>query len=206
MSTDSAGGADRAVQLVNAALRLIDEDGLDALTMRRLASSLGLQLPAIYRVFHSKQAILDHAAEAVLGRVKLSSELRASWQDETRALAHSLRDAILSQRDGARIVGGRYTAHQNTLALADRLVESMNRAGFTGNRALWATSTLFCYVLGETLEQQGSSTNAVEALEAIDTRHQYPYLFGTPTDQLVNFDERFDFGIDTLVRGLDTEV
>ncbi|CAM3103921.1 TetR/AcrR family transcriptional regulator C-terminal domain-containing protein [Saccharomonospora xinjiangensis] len=194
----------RADQIVDAALQLINDEGLEALTMRRLATDLGLQLPAIYRVFASKQAILDRIADVVLGRALQSDVDRSSWVAETIGLAHGLRRAVLNQRDGARIVGGSYSARRHTLAFADRLIGVMQSAGFSGRSALWATTTVFCYVLGESLEQQGSSAEAAESLRELVNRHTYPHLFATPTDQLVNFDERFEFGLHVIVEGLKT--
>ena len=202
MSTDAGNIPSRADRIVCSALELIDNEGLDALTMRQLASSLKLQLPAIYRVFANKQAILDQVAETVLKRALPDDLDTSTWGNEAMALAISLRHAILSQRDGARIVGGRYTAHKNTLAFADRLVGVMERAGFEGELALWATTTVFCYVLGETLEQQGASAGAVESLGELVEQHVYPHLFATPTDQLVNFDDRFEFGLKIIIGGL----
>lgn len=187
---------------MRSATALIDADGLEALTMRRLASDLGLKLPAIYRVFANKQAILDRVAEAVLTQALPPPGPSTTWQQEVKDLARCLRRAILEQRDGARIVGGSYAAHRNSLALADRIIAALMQGGFAGRPALWATTTVFCYVLGETIEQQGASGQAVDLLATFSDQHAYPHLFATPTDQLVNFDDRFEFGLSVVVGGL----
>ncbi|MFE9663142.1 TetR/AcrR family transcriptional regulator C-terminal domain-containing protein [Streptomyces sp. NPDC005955] len=199
--TSAPPPADRARALVAAARHIVDSDGLEALTMRRLADALRLQLPAIYRVFSNKQALLDEMAEAILGEA-LPDRHGDCWTAEVALLAGQLRRALLAQRDGAKIVGGSYTSKRNTLAYAERFVGVMRRAGLDGTAALWATSTVFCYVLGEALEQQGSSAGALDGLDFATGRTTYPQLFATPVEEIVNFDDRFAFGLDLIVDGL----
>lgn len=189
---------------MDAAREIIDEEGLEALTMRRLADRLELQLPVIYRRFRTKQVLLDHIAEAILAGAVQDPLPAAEWETKTVTLAHGLRQAILNQRDGARIVGGSYTARQNTMAFADRLLGILHSAGFPNIQALWATTTVFCYVLGETLEQQGSTQGALEALQQALSPNAFPHLSATPVHELLDFDQRFTYGITILTNGLRT--
>lgn len=186
---------------MDAALRIVDAGGLEALTMRRLAEASRLQLPAIYRVFGNKQALLDEMAEAILAEA-LTDGRERDWEAEVALLAGQLRRALLARREGARIVGGSYAAKRHNLAFADRLVGVMRRAGFDGVVALWATSTVFCYVLGEALEQQGQSDGAIRELDFVAVRRAHPQLFATPVEELVNFDGRFEFGLGLVISGL----
>ncbi|MGW1209876.1 TetR/AcrR family transcriptional regulator C-terminal domain-containing protein [Streptomyces sp. NPDC002499] len=193
--------ATRAQALVTAALEIVDSGGLEALTMRRLADASKLQLPAIYRVFSNKQTLLDEMAEAILAGALVDSRA-GDWEAEVTLLARQLRQALLAQREGARIVGGSYAAQRHSLAFADRLVGVMQQAGFAGVSALWATSTVVCYVLGETLEEQGRTEGAVEKLDFAGARQTYPRLFATPVEEFVNFDGRFEFGLGLILGGL----
>lgn len=186
---------------MTAALQIVDVGGLEALTMRRLADAVKLQLPAIYRVFSNKQALLDEMAEAVLAEA-LTDSRGDGWEAEVVLLARQLRHALLAQQDGARIVGGSYAAKRHTLAFAERLVGVMRRAGFSGAAALWAASTVFCYVLGEALEQQGQSEGALDKLDFAAARETYPQLFATPVEEIINFDDRFEFGLGLILGGL----
>ncbi|MFJ9246726.1 TetR/AcrR family transcriptional regulator C-terminal domain-containing protein [Streptomyces sp. NPDC101776] len=193
--------ANRARALVTAALRIVDEGGLDALTMRRLADANKLQLPAIYRVFSNKQALLDEMAEAILATA-LPDTPENHWEAEVPLLARQLRQALLAQREGARIVGGSYAAKRHSLTLTERLVGVMRSAGFDEVAALWATSTVFCYVLGDTLEQQGLTDDARDRLTFPGARETYPHLFSTPVEEILNFDDRFEFGLGLILGGL----
>ena len=135
--------ATRATALVTAALRIVDDSGTEALTMRRLADANKLQLPAIYRVFSNKQNLLDEMAEAIPAKV-LPDGRESDGKAEVALLARQLRQALPAQREDARIIGGGYAAKRHSPTLVERLVGVMRRAGFNGVAALWATSTVFC--------------------------------------------------------------
>ncbi|SHG21813.1 transcriptional regulator, TetR family [Streptoalloteichus hindustanus] len=190
-----------------AALALVDSGGLESLTMRRLAASLSVQLPTLYRLFDNKQALLDEMAETVLsgvlGRVHLADD--AEWAQRITALARALRDTLLAQRDGARIVGGAYTTKQHTLTLGETMQASMREAGFPADIALWASTTIFSFILGEVLEQQGATGGEVEALTASVSGERYPHFAAAPLALFVDFDARFDFGLRVLLTGLEAE-
>ncbi|MBK3574512.1 TetR/AcrR family transcriptional regulator C-terminal domain-containing protein [Streptomyces sp. MBT65] len=186
---------------MTAALRIVDEGALDALTMRRPADADKLQLPAIYRMFSNKRALLDEMAEAIPATA-LPDTPENQWEAEVTLVARQLRQALLAQREGARIVGGSYAAKRHSLTLAERLVGVMRRAGFNGVAALWATSTVFCYVLGEALEQQGLTDDARDRLTFPGARETYPHLFSTPVEEILNFDDRFEFGLGLILGGL----
>lgn len=172
--------------------------------MRRLADTLGVKLPTIYRLFAGKRELVTEMADEIVGRAVCPGPF-ADWREGTIALAGALRGALLAQRDGARIVGGSYSAQQNTLAFADRMIEAAQGNGLHGRAALWSATTVFCYVLGEVLEQQGavdgaSVTGTGPGAQALHS--QYPNLMATPVDSLVDFDARFEFGIGAIVTGL----
>ncbi|WP_228713636.1 TetR/AcrR family transcriptional regulator C-terminal domain-containing protein [Prauserella endophytica] len=197
----------RADQVVQEALELVDAGGLESLTMRRLATSLGAHLPTIYRLFDNKDALIDEMAEAILGRALSNAHTdNADWIGRVRSLAAGLRAALLSQRDGARIVGGNYAAKRNNLTYIDTLVGCMQDAGFARERALWATSSVFCFVLGEALEQQGASGGEVGTLAEVLRADEHPHLQASPAERLLDFDGRFAFGLELLLEGMRSQL
>ncbi|MBC3984073.1 TetR/AcrR family transcriptional regulator C-terminal domain-containing protein [Streptomyces sp. AC536] len=196
----------RAETVARTALALVDSGGLESLTMRRLAASLEVQLPTLYRLFDNKQALLDETAETLLAGVLARADLTGdTWEERAAALARALRETLLAQRDGARIVGGTYTAQQATLTLADTMLAILGEAELPPEKALWAATTLFSYVLGEVLEQQGATGGETELLAASVRGGRYPRLAATPWERFVDFDARFDFGIRVLTAGLRAE-
>ncbi|GAA1948068.1 TetR/AcrR family transcriptional regulator C-terminal domain-containing protein [Amycolatopsis minnesotensis] len=199
-------GPARAETVARAALALVDSGGLESLTMRRLATSLDVQLPTIYRLFDGKQALLDAMAETILSGVpaEIAVDEDAGWAKRVTAFAHGLRKTLLTQRDGARIVGGNYAAQQHTHTLAETLLGGLHDAGFPAESAIWAGTTVFCYVLGEVLEQQGATGNEVEVLANSLRGNDFPRLAKMPVEQFVAFDARFEFGLHVVVSGLRT--
>ncbi|MGW7249718.1 TetR/AcrR family transcriptional regulator C-terminal domain-containing protein [Streptomyces decoyicus] len=194
-------GPIRPDTVVDTALALVNHGGLESLTMRRLSDALGTQPPALYRLFQDKDALVDAMADAVLASV-LGPLPEANWETRVSVLAGRLRAAMLGQRDGARIVGGAYTTRQPTLTVADSLLAAMKEAGFTGEAAVWAITTVFSYVLGEALEQQGRTEVDVEGVQATLSAEDYPHLARSPLPALLDFDARFAFGLRMLTAGL----
>ena len=98
----------RREHVVDVAIALLDADGLDALTMRKLATRLGVQAGALYWHFASKQALLDAMADRFLE--DFAADLPAgSWDEQLAAAGWRLRQVLLSHRDGARVMAGRAT-------------------------------------------------------------------------------------------------
>ena len=104
----------RRERVVDVAIALLDADGLDALTMRKLATRLGVQAGALYWHFAGKQALLDAMADRFLE--DFAADLPAgSWDEQLAAAGWRLRQVLLSHRDGARVMAGTYVAEPNTV-------------------------------------------------------------------------------------------
>ncbi|MGI5467131.1 TetR/AcrR family transcriptional regulator C-terminal domain-containing protein [Streptomyces sp. CA-132043] len=202
----SALATARADRAVREALALVDEGGLETLTMRRLADRLGVHLPTLYRLFAGKDALVDEMAEAILARALPAAAFDgdAAWTDRVRDLAASLRAALLDQRDGARIVGGNYAAKRNNLTYIDTLVGCVCDAGLPRDHGLWAAGSVFCFVLGDTLEEQGAAGGEADTLEGVVRAGGYPHLAAGPVGPLLDFDARFAFGLELLLTGIES--
>jgi TetR/AcrR family transcriptional regulator, tetracycline repressor protein len=143
-------------QIVDAALELLNEVGIDHLTTRKLAERLGVQQPALYWHFRSKSVLLDAINEAMIERyhehaVPMPGE---TWDEFTLANARSIRRALLAVRDGARLnAGTRPTPRQ--FADAERWLELCVDAGFSAEEALTISISVARYVVGFVLEEQG---------------------------------------------------
>jgi TetR/AcrR family tetracycline transcriptional repressor len=96
-------------QVVDAALKLLDDDGLDALSLRILAGRLGVQAPTLYWHIGSKTELLDALADAIMGQAIgaiPASTPRTNWAEWMLRALVELRRALLAHRDGARVVSG----------------------------------------------------------------------------------------------------
>lgn len=94
-------------QVIDAAVQLLDADGLDSLSLRTLASRLGVQAPTLYWHIGSKSELLDALADAIMDEAILAVPAPAqdeNWADWFLRSLTELRGALLRHRDGARTV------------------------------------------------------------------------------------------------------
>ncbi len=81
-------------RIVEAAAALIDADGLDAFSTRRLAAALGVRGPSLYNHFGTKDEILDAVADSITGQVDVSFFAEVDWREALRRWGHSYRAAL----------------------------------------------------------------------------------------------------------------
>jgi len=154
----------RRERVVDVAIALLDADGLDALSMRRLAARLAVQPGARYVHFAGKQALLDAMADRFLE--DFTADWPAgSWDEQFAAASWRLRQVLLSHRDGARVMAGTYVAEPNTVLLGNRAIEILQAAGLPPDRAGWAAFAAFHFVLGHTIEEQAQLELAGRSLK-----------------------------------------
>lgn len=201
-------------QITEAALDLVDREGLDGLTMRALANAMDVQAPVLYRHFSEKRDLMDAMAEAIVGEVQLGELPGRAPLEDLAELIRRLRKAILAHRDAARIIGGSYVAKSNTLRSAEVMMGLLSEAGLSRDTAVWTMTSLLSFVLGETLEQQGlpeSSEEAVPPLLAAVagalSDGAYRHLdVAAIAQSFFDFDGRFEFGLRLLLGGLDSVI
>lgn len=143
--------------VARAALRLVDEVGLDGLTIRRLAAYLNIQNPSLYWHFKNKQELLNCMAELILADFFAElhePEPNQDWADWLNIYAHQLRDMMLAYRDGARIVAEADPARSAFFEGFEWALNVLRHAGFDGNEATIAVITLQNYILGNVFEVQ----------------------------------------------------
>nr|ACY06306.1 TetR-family transcriptional regulator [Streptomyces flaveolus] len=199
------------VRTVQTALDLLNESGLDALTMRRLADALGVQAGALYRYFATKQDLLTAMAERMVGGVADAAGPAGDgdWSERAARLARALRTALLAHRDGARVFTGTHSTGPNTLGFADSLVGVLRAAGFGDGEAARALYSVTNFTVGHTLEEQaalgpgdGEPTDAGALHEAV-AAGTYPHLAATlPVLTSTDFAAHFEFGLRLLLDGL----
>lgn len=139
--------------IVAAAVTLLDDAGLAALTMRRLAGVLGVRPSALYHHVTSKDELLGAVADEVLARGRRPTEV-VTWQAEARLVCVELRDTMLAHRDGAALVAMARALGVGAAEPMDRLAHALQWAGADEETARVGARTLFHYVAGHVADEQ----------------------------------------------------
>ncbi|WP_418058351.1 TetR family transcriptional regulator [Pimelobacter simplex] len=134
----------RRTDVVERAIEVLDAHGLDALSMRRLATDLGVQPGALYHHFTNKDALLAAIADEILRRGSRPAEI-AAWDAEVQLLCVGLRDAMRRHRDGAVLIA--HVNRSDAEALERPLRAALERAGADDDLARVGARTLVRFVL-----------------------------------------------------------
>ncbi len=149
--------------VLDAALELLDEVGLDALTLRRLAARLDVQAGGLYRHFPSKAALLDAMVERLVATETVEAPPGADWDESVRRIAVGSRAAMLTRRDGARLVTTFRKPGPSVLASWHTFLGVLTAAGLSQDAAISAVDTVLAYVNGFTIEEQNRQTDLPRA-------------------------------------------
>ncbi|GAA3438520.1 TetR/AcrR family transcriptional regulator C-terminal domain-containing protein [Kutzneria kofuensis] len=192
------------------ALDLLDEVGADNLTMRRLATALGVTNGATYWHFASKQVLLAAMAESMLAGVTNGLDRDAPWWEQLTATAHRLHAALKSRRDGARIFAGAFFPEPNALAYGETMIGILREAGMSPRDAVWTVDTITYYVVGHTIEEQaaaGLAEDDVPDLRAALDPELHPNTLAAIDDiPAPHPPEHFDHGLELIISGLRTRL
>lgn len=163
--------------VIRRALGVLDEYGLADLSMRRLASELGLQPSALYHHVASKQALLALLADEVLRHGEREIPADAVWHERVTAICLTLRDAMLAWRDGAELVSTVYAFGLGATAPYAALVETLRAEGLAEEQAVSGARTLLYVTFGHT----GAAQTHLQAASvgAIDTPVDDPAYAGS---------------------------
>ncbi|SNY62168.1 TetR/AcrR family transcriptional regulator [Paractinoplanes atraurantiacus] len=133
-------------RIVEAAIALLDADGIEGLTMRRLAQRFNVSATALYWHVRTKEDVLDLAVDEIFRDVGLP-EVTADWRADVRALIWGWRDAMLHHPWSVTLIG-RPALGPNVLARTEFLQTTLMRGGLTGHALAVTTRLLANYVIG----------------------------------------------------------
>ena len=136
-----------AGRIVEAAIRVIEAEGGDALSMRRLASELGVAVASLYRHVESRDALLLLVGEAILADVELPDDPAASWQERSATYAYAVRRALGRHPGRATFVLGPDTPAPEAFSLFQRGLQVYLDAGFPEDLALASVQAIVFLVL-----------------------------------------------------------
>lgn len=132
---------------LRAAMQLADHEGLAELSMRRLASELGVEAMSLYHHFANKEAILSGMVDLVFAQIELPAA-GGDWRIALRRRMASLRDVLIRHRWALRILESQRAPGATTIAHHDAVLGCLRAAGFSIDLAGHAFAVLDSYVFG----------------------------------------------------------
>lgn len=140
--------------VVDAAMRVLSENGLPGLSMRRIADELDVQVSALYWHFPNKQALLAAVSARIVGDADATSGSEGIAAADAEVVAARLRDRLLAHRDGAEIVSSSLALGLLSLPAHVDLARAGRELGLDDAAAETAADTVVHYVIGYTFHEQ----------------------------------------------------
>ncbi|MFI7402828.1 TetR/AcrR family transcriptional regulator C-terminal domain-containing protein [Streptomyces sp. NPDC049541] len=209
MSTERRAPLDRK-RVADTALRLLNEVGLDGLSLRVIAKELDVKAPALYWHFKDKQALLDEMATQMYRRMVAGAALdpHDTWQERMAKTYRGLREALLGYRDGAKVYSGaRFTGTDHAREMEQNL-RLFTTAGFTLAQAARANQTAYAFTVGFVTEEQGVRPLPDERREGYDVAERARLLAEFPLSAAVgaeifeDYDRHFEEGLELVIAGI----
>jgi len=198
-------------RVVDAALRLVDREGIDALSMRRLGGALGVEGMALYTHVRDKSDLLDAVAERILEELETAFDRDAEWQERIRrgALAWAELQAR-HPRSFPLVYRPGHGSHAVTL-LTEELMDALRTAGFDEREAALAYQTIVVLVDGALLGRGPATDRDLQrawkrAARAIDPERYPRFAEIAPQAATLTWREIIDSGLDLLLAGLEIRV
>jgi AcrR family transcriptional regulator len=193
-------------RILDAAMAVLDREGLDGLSMRRVAEELGAGPASLYWHVASKELLLDLVVDRVLAEIPLPPPDPARWEAQVRAFAHDVRATLLRHGDVARASLGRVPIGPSLLRIMEWQMALLRGAGIPAAPAAWFGDQLALYLTAHAVEASMPAQDVGESLrrylETVPPERLPATFAAVPELAGGDADERFAFGLDLLIRGL----
>ncbi|WP_263381441.1 TetR/AcrR family transcriptional regulator C-terminal domain-containing protein [Granulicella arctica] len=198
--------------IVRAGLTLLNEIGLEQLTLRRLAMDLNIQAPTLYWHFKSKEQLIDAMATLILAEgvpALLPRKKSADWRSWATTFGHGLRQILLHYRDGARVVAGSRLTDTTYMEATERIGTRLIEAGFSTRNAVVLLSTVYTFTVSFVLEEQAvfptrgqrsPAYNLAERNARLDPE-KFPLMRQSATILFDRFDQRYKESLKLILGG-----
>jgi AcrR family transcriptional regulator len=200
-------------RVVSEALAIISAHGAATLSMRALATRLGVVPAALYRHVTSKDQLYDLILDGVLAEVDCQADPALLWTGQVAALAHRLRTVLEDHSGIAALLKTRDPISPASLALAEAFLAPLHAVGLPDRQAAWAFRLIYDYTLGFALSDPTSPGE--HRVQDTATRGElHDFLRSLPASRFPALtalgayawaddrDQRFTASLDTLISGL----
>jgi AcrR family transcriptional regulator len=203
--------------IVGAALHVVDTEGLDALSMRRVAQELDTGAASLYAHVANKEELLELLLDRIQADVTRPEPDPARWQEQIKDMARQGRRVLVAHRDLSRAALGQGIPFgPNALLNAEAMLAIFKAGGLSDQACAYGVDALALFITATAVEESqlaqgvGGSETTIEAhvtrireYFASLPPERFPHITGMAGALLRNEgDERFEFGLDLLVSGL----
>jgi AcrR family transcriptional regulator len=194
--------------IVDAALALLEREGMAGLSMRKLAQELGSGAASLYWHVGGKEELLSLLLDRIVGETRVPDPDPANWQEQVKDMLRETRRVLTSRRDAGQLSMGRIPNGPNSLPVLDRTLAILRAAGLPAHVISYAADMFALYVGGFAFEESAGTPQVApeqiraywEALPA----DRFPNLVALATELTAGgSDERFEFALELLVLGLE---
>lgn len=199
-------------KVIDTALRLIDEVGVQALTLRMLADTLGSGTATLYRHFAGKDELLAHVVDRILGEVRLTPEAVKGlpWREAVTVGAEALYDTLRRHPQALPLLVSQVPVGPNGLANRERAIGLFLSFGFPVDLAARGFTAIGHYVIGFAIQQHGPGAASPEGRPQLHDYYRsldpaaYPATRAAAEELTsVPLQEEFRFGLGLLLDGLE---
>jgi AcrR family transcriptional regulator len=197
--------------IVGAALAIIDDEGLDGLTMRKVANRLEASAGALYSHVANKRQLLEILVDRVFEGLEMPEMVDDDWSEQVKQMSRQVRGRLRAHRDLARVMLGRIPVGPSFVTMLEQQLAVWSEAGIPERLAVYLGDLLGLYIAAFTFEeslweQQGSDEENTGQFNA--------YLSALPIDRFphiaavralmteIGHDERFELGLDIILQGV----
>jgi AcrR family transcriptional regulator len=200
-------------RVLDAAMDLADQGGLEALSMRKLGQALGVEAMAVYYHFANKERVLDGIVDLVFGEIELPPA-DSDWKTAMRRRAFAVRDTLLRHRWAIGLMESRTNPGPANLRHHDAVIGCLRAAGFDMPMVATAYSLLDSYIYGFALTKMNlpfdDTSDIVEMSESMLAPFppgEYQNLADFLTEHAMkpgyDYADEFEYGLDVILDGLE---
>ena len=224
----TAGDAERAVKdkrrgreplsrdrIIEAALHIMDDEGLEAVTMRRIGRELGVEAMSLYNHVGDKEDILSGVVEAVMAEFEFPDDESGDWAERGRAAARAWRQLLLAHPNVITVMSEQRKPVTSLRALrpTEHAIGVLRASGLPDDEAVTAFRAFGGFIQGFVLAEianmfGGDDTDGrPEDVSAAFPVDELPNLAAAfPHLLACDFDAAFEYGLDLMIRGVEAKV
>ena len=201
-------------RVLDAAIELIDRDGLESFSLRRLACELGVEPMSLYNHVASKDDLLDGVVEVVMAKLAMTGPLSGTWEDQIRQAANAFRDVLLSHPQVSILVLTRRVLTDRPLDVLREAISPFISAGLEPADALVVLRAFTAFLTGTILRELGADMSfaavdsALAESRVANLADSMDHVVADSAHEIARIDHHavFQRGLGLFIAGLSAEL